>query len=411
MQLGLLVVAFGGNVCAFLRGDNQTYVQEQLQEVLDRYTAKNKYTLQMGYKSGSMEFAIASGSVLGRPTLPHDRFAFGSGTKPMTSALVLKLVEQAKVRLDDKASIHVDPILAQNGTSMVQLFGPEAAEITVDDLIGMHSGLPDLDVPSIDEKVLLAGTFFPPFASMRDTSALGQPFGCRPGNCTEYSSTNYMLAGMILLHHTPLNQSTWLTYDQKSLFPADLATSEFANTTFPLTGPMSNALSIPGYTKVSTQASPVKVFRQDASILGWTLGNCVAPTLDMARFMYALLGPVSEILSASGVALMRQMNLIDVGWEAGHLEYGRGLMVQSVSSKSAKPARLEDVGSYIGHGGDTYGFVSEQGFFPSLNATISVGRNDDTDGATYKHGPPCAVFKELFRIMHDEEADFQCDPP
>ena len=38
-------------------------------------------------------------------------------------------------------------------------------------------------------------------------------------------------------------------------------------------------------------------------------------------------------------------------------------------------------GAYMGHGGDTYGFLSEQGIIGQLgNASFSVVSNEDTDG-------------------------------
>lgn len=42
------------------------------------------------------------------------------------------------------------------------------------------------------------------------------------------------------------------------------------------------------------------------------------------------------------------------------------------------PANL--LASYVGHGGDTYGFMSDNGYFPYLNATISVIVNEDSNG-------------------------------
>jgi len=36
---------------------------------------------------------------------------------------------------------------------------------------------------------------------------------CEPGACTEYSSTNYVLAGIVLLAHAPEGGQTWETFD------------------------------------------------------------------------------------------------------------------------------------------------------------------------------------------------------
>lgn len=69
---------------------------------------------------------------------------------------------------------------------------------------------------------------------------------------------------------------------------------------------------------------------------------------------------------------------LNVGWAKGYISYGAGLMIQQTSRKpSAYPPRLSDWGAYLGHGGDTYGFLSEQGLLPQLNATFSVIANED----------------------------------
>jgi CubicO group peptidase (beta-lactamase class C family) len=57
----------------------------------------------------------------------------GSGTKPFTAAAVMQLVDQGKVKLSDKVHTHVDNPLRDNwNTTLVELFGPMAANITVD---------------------------------------------------------------------------------------------------------------------------------------------------------------------------------------------------------------------------------------------------------------------------------------
>lgn len=57
----------------------------------------------------------------------------GSGTKSFTAAAVMRLVEQGKVNLTDYAHEHIDgPMKALWNTTMVELFGPMAANVTVE---------------------------------------------------------------------------------------------------------------------------------------------------------------------------------------------------------------------------------------------------------------------------------------
>ena len=61
---------------------------------------------------------------------------------------------------------------------------------------------------------------------------------------------------------------------------------------------------------------------------------------------------------------MQQFHLLDYGWDKGRLLYGAGLMIEQVGelpSRVAHPPDFSAWGAYMGHGGDTYGFLSEQG--------------------------------------------------
>lgn len=50
--------------------------------------------------------------------------------------------------------------------------------------------------------------------------------------------------------------------------------------------------------------------------------------------------------------------MLDMGWEAGYLDYGAGLFVVNVAPRQDKLPKLSDNGTYIGHEGNTYGFQS-----------------------------------------------------
>lgn len=57
---------------------------------------------------------------------------------------------------------------------------------------------------------------------------------------------------------------------------------------------------------------------------------------------------------------MQEFHVLDYGWARDRLLYGTGLMVESSVYERA-PANFSHWGAYMGHGGDTYGFLSEQG--------------------------------------------------
>ena len=118
---------------------------------------------------------------------------FGSGTKPLTATAVLRLAEAGALSLDDPVAKHVDGVLrSANGTTMTGLFGAEAAAVTVGQLLRMQSGLPDFDVPSLDQAILLQGDQrWPPYAVLRAAAAqvVNGTLHFKPGSRVEYSST------------------------------------------------------------------------------------------------------------------------------------------------------------------------------------------------------------------------------
>jgi len=62
---------------------------------------------------------------------------------------------------------------------------------------------------------------------------------------------------------------------------------------------------------------------------------------------------------------MQDWNTLDRGWAKNYIQYGAGLMIQNVNEARhdhLPPTTL--LASYIGHGGDTYGFMSDNGYFP-----------------------------------------------
>jgi len=147
--------------------------------------------------------------------------------------------------------------------------------------MSMRSGIPDYDAPAYDDAVLKTGNLTHSPYEVRAcglpnchsnpgtlTQALSLPitfspnsfvfllssygnlisfmkalrsvgvggFVCPPGNCTSYSSTNYILLGVLLLQHAPETQKTWTTYDQG--LGAGINMSMFPTLKFLTTGSM-----------------------------------------------------------------------------------------------------------------------------------------------------------------------------
>ena len=142
------------------------------------------------------EFTAAYGTTrLGsriRPE-PYTHFRIASITKTMTSALILQLAQEGKLRLSDPVSKYVAGV-------------PNGSHITIAMLLEMRSGLYDYtSSPTIA-----------PFFNSDPTKvwtprqvlaiAFSHPANFAPGTAYEYSNTNYALLGLIIqkLDHQPL---------------------------------------------------------------------------------------------------------------------------------------------------------------------------------------------------------------
>jgi CubicO group peptidase (beta-lactamase class C family) len=404
----------------------QVELVKQVQIILDEAVAGTPYAIQMGMVSEEhgLDFGVASGkhNSSGKAVDPlTDTFLFGSGTKPFTASAIMKLVENGTIRLSDKASKFVDLILAKNGTSLAELFGRRASNITVDHLVSMQSGLADFDVPAIDIPVLEDGTFFPPEAFLRAASNCSTPMSCDPGACTMYSSINFILLGYILVaqHNSanPADQKTWETYNQRAICLSSGNNSKFEHTSFLTAGRMSDGgLTVSGSSAVAYHHKVdrvVSIYNQSASILGWSCGNIAAPAIEIARFYDSLLGSSSTILSKTTVVEMMDFHTLSKGWEMGKIDYGKGLMIEACTHTiphhgPVNASELSDLGVYLGHGGATYGFLSEQGFYASINSTIAVVTNQDlnTSIVGLVH---CKIVQTAARMLYSNSTiDLRC---
>jgi hypothetical protein len=61
--------------------------------------------------------------------------------------------------------------------------------------------------------------------------------------------------------------------------------------------------------------------------MAFTAGLTIASAQDTAQFYYDLLGPEKKIVSEESVKEMTTWSTTDMGWSAGGLAYGGGLMI------------------------------------------------------------------------------------
>jgi len=283
---------------------------------------------------GRVAWSGAAGEAgAGEPATPTTRFITASTAKPVTAAMVMRLVTAGAVDLDAPVSRY--------GVRV-----PAADRVTVRMLLSHRSGLPDyLESP----EVLAHVTDRPldPWTRDEALAGVGEPVR-PPGEVFEYSNTNYVALGAVLESAgdgpeaelrrlvAPLGLAR-TSFTREDPAPADLARPH---------GP--GATDLPGGRIATDVWGPV-----------WTDGGLATTAPDLARFMDALMG---DRLLPPGTAA----RMVPVGGEL----YGLGLT-----------AGDRDGVRWIGHNGAYGGYTSEVWHSPDIGVTFAVLANsDEADG-------------------------------
>jgi D-alanyl-D-alanine carboxypeptidase len=296
------------------------------------YPAQGAWTATMG--TGNL--------ATGAPIRVNSHMRIGSITKTFTATVILQLVEEGKLGLNDPVSKYFPEV-------------PNGSHITLREVLNMTSGLFDYTEDEGFWKTLFAhpDKVWDPWELL--TIAFQHQAYFAPGQSLHYSSTNYILLGLLIeqITHLPVEK----VFQQRIFRPLDME-----NTLLP---PLSSA-AIPtphplGYAFVtSNAAAPVDVTSWNPS-WGWTSGSAISTLHDLKIWAKAL--ATGTLLSAA----TQKERLSWVRWPGatwlGHfLGYGLG---------------IADFGGMIGHNGGLPGFQSFMGYLPEKQATIVVLTNLD----------------------------------
>jgi len=291
---------------------------------------------------------------------------------------------------------------------MGSFFGQAIANATVLELIRMGSGIRDFEDDFTFDQWCLAPENSSKFWENYPYDAMswsvgpqntkgGDPLYCNPGSCTAYSSTGFEVAGLVLA--AVLEPTTpWYSFDLGSAVFDDRGA--YPSMLFPPMGDNADKLSafltVPGQSVASTWPKTT-IFEQNPSILGWTCGNMVARPKDVAKFFYHLLdsdvaqADPKPLISDASRSEMTNLQTLTTGWNAGRLQYGAGLMGLYYGSSSGRIPVL-------GHEGDTYGFLSAQGYVPSMKGAFSVATN--VDSAAPLDAMACRLLQTVNQVVH-----------
>ncbi|WP_030233590.1 serine hydrolase domain-containing protein [Streptomyces sp. NRRL S-350] len=251
----------------------------------------------------------------------------GSNTKTFTAVVVLQLVGEGRVDLDATVDTYLPGVVRSEGV--------DGRGITVRQLLQHTSGLPDYE--GLLDEASLRYRYFEP-RELLDL-ALGKKPESAPGEKFGYSSTNYVLAGLIVQKVTgrPLAEEI----DRRVVRRLGLR-----HTYFPAAGDRTIREPHPkGYRKDSADG-PLRDFTEMDPSAGWAAGQMISTDSDLNRFFTELLVP-GRLLPAAQLAQMRTTVPI------GDTGAGAGLGILS------RP--LSCGGVYWGHGGDIPGYETRGG--------------------------------------------------
>ena len=273
------------------------------------------------------------------------RFRAGSITKSFVATVVLQLVGEGRIALDDPSGKWL----------------PDGDRITVRQLLQHTSGLADYG--ESDGFRRLYGTT-EAVVGMRHRTwsppellafVAGRPALFEPGSCWAYSSTNYLLLGLLIERVT--GNSYAAEVERRILRPLDLRDTGLPGADPGMAGP-----HLHGYLRGKT-GEPIDVTVFDHSFAG-PAGEIVSSTSDLNRFYGALVN--GRLLAPAQLAEMRSARAAGPGFD-----YGLGVAKR----------QLPDGTTLWGHNGGTFGFeaFSWTTGDGDRQATVAVAPRGDGD--------------------------------
>lgn len=369
-------------------------VTEALRETCDEIVAKYDVSCSMAIygsyggrqldETASAGF-IDSGLGLGPKEVAakdDDVYVYGSITKMFTAAAIYRLVEKGVLGLDDSLAFHVDAMLpgaASLASAVLVNDTARAGTVTLRDALHMRSGISDYD-----GKKYYDAQFSDP---SRDFSPLDVLLGgfvngsleFTPGAYQDYSSTNYILLGLVAARYTVPGATddpakAWREFDQRAAAVGTLSEAS----TFVDAGACAAFTNVKGYME-QRRGATLEVSNVSC-VGGWTAGNFVGPIRDVAVFTNALYG-LGGVVSNKSLEDMTDFGDSRFKW------YGAGTFDLSFSVGGDVPA--------VGHVGDTYGYQSQSTYFPDLGFTIAVATNAEMEAQAQPGDATCRAYHKV----------------
>jgi D-alanyl-D-alanine carboxypeptidase len=331
----------------------------KLQTILDRIVADRSIpgAVLAVHIPGQRTWVGASGYADRKHTRimqPDTRVRIASISKVFTAVVVLQLVEEGRLSLDAPLSTWYPDLV------------PGADQITVRSLLNHTTGLYDyLEDRELQSKAYGRPDRFWDPAELVGYAARNEPLFAplTPGEW-DYSSTNYVILGMIVQQVT--GNSLALEMRQRIFEPLGLATTYF---------PPEEAIAgerADGHFR-ELDYTPISLS------FGFATANLVSTVDDVQRFGRALFG--GQLLAPETMTLLLTFENGKGQYRMPDLEYGLGVMRNKlpVGPDKTGQERSPALRTVLGHTGGFGGFRSVLWHAPETGITIALGENQ---GAT-----------------------------
>lgn len=389
-------------------------IRQVLQSVAEEKAKTYNCSISIAFKNADHTVAAAAGMAdfsAKRTVTPDDSFAWGSGTKPLTGASILKLISEGHFNLETPVHTIVDPLLARVANpdfpykSLGDLWGEEnVTGITLGMMLNMTSGIPDFDTAKGHGSVLTDSLRkdlydhptkqYSPYELMSFPWVAHQYRKCYdegPHWHKCYSSTNFMLLGLILA-----NGTQWDQFDQATFLPEDLK----AKFKFAVTGTPKDYSPVHGYDRTSYnmpygQTNNKDVAGVEGVFAGWTASDIVGTPSAVAELTWAIYGPNPTVLPKEYSDLMASTAL--------SRDYGLATFNLARDTGHSYPSPYGDA---YGHLGATYGFQSQMVYFPKLEFAMAIATNIETNTQTQPKDALCFAYNGVASLILNQ--DIQC---
>jgi len=259
----------------------------------------------------------------GEKVMPSTRFGLASLSKPITAVAILKLVEQGKLKLEDRVFDILTDIEPPKGKRL----DPRLAKVTIRQCLD-HSGGWDRtkagDPVNWEPQICRAFQVPPPLEAKQFISyVMGMPLQFAPGTDTEYSNTGYILAGEIIAKVSGQPYSRFV--EEQVLLPMGIKRTVL----WPAAGKYLPEVALRHLAGALTPLPPMQLPMVDAA------GGWIASVVDLVRFL-------TNIDNSRGKSVLNRKS--------------RDLMREP----PAPPIKRRDNGTYFGLGWDIAGETAEK---------------------------------------------------